>query len=105
MTVLGQKHDKSLDTYTSHYDPRVNVCFVRVNSFGSAGPASVTDVIYDAFGGRVYATYIWVNPLKRKFWEVPPSECDVEIPGKPEEQCTSTDAFNQLTEKYFGVAP
>jgi len=94
--------DKPEYSYTSHYDPAVNVCYVRVHTFG-ANPPSVTDVVYDAFGGRVFASYIWVNGQNKKFWEVSPSECDIEIPGKPEEKCTSDTEFDELTDKYFGV--
>ena len=58
-----------LYSYTSHCDPTVNVCYVRVHSFGGT-PPSVSDVVYDAFGGRVYAIYIWVNAQNKKYWEV-----------------------------------
>jgi hypothetical protein len=94
--------DKPLYSYTSHYDPTVNVCYVRVHTFG-ANPPSVSDAVYDAFGGRVYASYIWIGDHKKKYWEVPPTECDINIPGKPVERCTSSDEFDELTEKYFGV--
>jgi hypothetical protein len=57
----------ALDTYTSHYDPTVNVCYIRVHSL-AGNPPLVTDVVYDAFGGRVYANYLWVNPQNKKYW-------------------------------------
>lgn len=98
-----KKKNPPITSYTSHYDPAVNVCYVRINSFGGVDSAAVSDVVYDAFGGRVYATYIWVNPLKKKFYEVPPSECEINIPGKPLEKCNSSEEFNELAEKYFGV--
>jgi hypothetical protein len=43
----------SFDTYTSHYDPVVNVCYIRVHSF-SAQIAVFSYVFYDAFGGRTF---------------------------------------------------
>ncbi len=97
-----KKKNPPISSYTSHYDPTVNVCYVRINSF-SANPASVSAVVYDAFGGRVFASYVWVNPQGKQFWEVSPSECDIEIPGKPDEKCTTDTQFDELTEKYFGV--
>ena len=96
------KDKNNTSSYTSHYDPTVNVCYVRVHSMGWK-PASVADVVYDAFGGRVYANYIWVNSRNKRYWEVPPSMCEIHIPGKAEETCKSDKEFDELTEKYFGV--
>ena len=64
----------------------------------------VSDVVYDAFGGRVYATYIWINSEGKKFWEVAPTECEIDIPGNPDQHCKSDTEFDELTEHYFGIA-
>lgn len=91
-----------IGSYTSHYDPTVNVCYVRVHSIGGKNPM-VADVVYDAFGGRVYANYMWINSQNKKYWEVSPSQCEIDIPGRPDEKCATSAEFDQLTEKYFGV--
>jgi hypothetical protein len=93
----------ALDTYTSHYDPTVNVCYIRVNSTSTKKFPIVADVVYDAFGGRIYANYMWINSQNKKFWEVPPSTCEIHIPGKPDEICKTATEFDELTAKYFGV--
>ena len=85
------------DDYTSHYDPTVNVCYIRIHSVGT-NPAMVADVVYDAFGGREYGNYTWM------YSEVAPTTCEIRIPGKPVEKCNSPEEFDRLTEKYFGVA-
>lgn len=95
-------HEK-YDAYTSHYEPTVNVCYIRVNSTSVKKFPIVTDVVYDAFGGRIYANYMWINSQNKKFWEVPPSKCEIYIPDKPVEKCNSAEEFNKLTGKYFGV--
>jgi len=97
-----KKKNPPISNYTSHYDPLVNVCYVRIHSMYS-NPAMVSDIVYDAFGGRVYANFSWINSQSKKFWEVPPSECEVNIPGKPDEKCATDVEFDELTEKYFGV--
>jgi hypothetical protein len=56
--------NKPIYSYTSHYDPVVNVCYVRIHSFGGK-PPSVSDLVYDAFGGRVYATIYGTTPSTR----------------------------------------
>lgn len=76
----------SLDSYTSHYDPTVNVCYIRVHSF-AGNPPVVADVVYDAFGGRVYANYVWINSQNKEYWGVSPSTCEIHVPGKPDETC------------------
>jgi hypothetical protein len=82
--------------YTSRYDPSVNVCYVRV--YYAAGD-TVVDTVYDAFGGRVYAAYGWTG----SHGDVP-TICKIFIPGKPVQLCISTTEFNELVERYFGVA-
>jgi hypothetical protein len=97
--------DRDLDSYTSHYDPIVNVCYVRIDRLSSEGGAPSSSVIItDAFEGRVYADYFWINPHGKKYWEVAPSDCQVSIPAKDTIKCNSSDEFDSLTEKYFGTA-
>ena len=97
------RHESSLDSYTSHYDPTVNVCYVRIESY-AGNPLVLTDVVYDAFGGRMYANYMWTNPHNKKGWDAPPTQCEIHIPDKPDETCKTAEEFDDLTEKYFGVA-
>jgi hypothetical protein len=98
------KKNPPVTSYTSHYDPTENICYVRVDSLSVDKTGnSVSAVVYDAFGGRVYANYIWINSQGKKYWEVAPTECDISIPGKPEQQCKSDTEFDELTEQYFGV--
>ena len=96
------KKNPPISDYTSHYEPSVNVCYVRIHSM-YANPAMVSDAVYDAFGGRVYANYVWVSSQGQKYAELSPSECGIYIPGKADETCKTAKEFNDLTEKYFGV--
>jgi hypothetical protein len=84
-------------SYTSHYDPSVNVCYVRVY-FVSGKPALITDTVYDAFGGRVYANFAWTGKLGNE-----PTVCRIRIPSKPVELCSSPKEFDDLVKKYFDV--
>lgn len=92
------------DSYTSHYDPTVNVCFTRVDSISADKFPVISDVVYDAFGGRIFANYLWVNSQNKQAWEVSPSRCEIHIPGKPDVICKTDTEFDELTEKYFGVS-
>ena len=86
----------AISDYTSRYDPSVNVCYVRVYYVGGD---TVVDAVYDAFGGRVYASY----GLITSHGDVP-TMCKIFIPNKPVQVCKSTSEFNELVERYFGVA-
>jgi hypothetical protein len=90
--------------FTSHYDARANVCYIMVHDARvSYGNPTVSVVVYDAFEGRVYANYMWINSQKKKYWEVAPMECDVKPRGQPEIVCKSSDEFEELIDKYFGI--
>src|SRR5581483_7390055 len=55
-------HPNETTGYTSHYDPQVNVCYILVHYVeASKNGVSVSDDVYDAFEGREYAAYIWIN--------------------------------------------
>lgn len=84
----------AIDSYTSHYEPTVNVCYVRIHSILEA-PVVISNVVYDAFGGRLYANYSLVQPGI--------VTCEIHIPDKPVEKCKSAEDFDALAEKYFGV--
>ena len=91
-----------MDYYTSHYDPTVNVCYVRIHSFDKK---FFGEVIYDAFGGREFASFSWIYDGNKLPSEVSPITCEIHVPGKPEEKCKTQKQFDELTEKYFGVTP
>lgn len=81
----------------------MNVCYIRVDTI-AANHSMATSVVYDAFGGRVYANYMWIKSQNKKFWEVAPSQCEIHLLSKPDETCRTADEFDELTDKYFGVS-
>jgi hypothetical protein len=99
------KEDPSgMNGYTSHFDPSANVCYVWVR-WGKIdkGGVSFADTISDAFEGRIYASYIWVNLKGKKYWEVTPTLCSVKPRGQDEITCKSEEEFVSLVDKYFGI--
>ena len=97
--------DKPISDYTSHFDPQKNVCYVRISA-ATVSKRGVTNsvVIYDAFERRTFANFLWVNNSGKKYWEVKPLECEVHPQQQPTAYCNSSDEFNELVEKWFGVA-
>lgn len=97
--------DNPAADYTSHFDPQKNVCYVRISAT-TASKQSVTNsvVVYDAFERRVFANYFWVNSEGKKYWEVKPTMCEVHPQQQTTVYCHSSEEFNNLVEKWFGVA-
>ena len=89
--------------FTSHYDTESRVCYILVHVARDAG-LTVSYTVFDAVEGRSYASYIWVNPQKKKFWEVSPAECMISPRGGEKIQCKDSDEFDALVDKYFGIA-
>jgi hypothetical protein len=111
----AQAHQKFVETYpaedpnaptvyTSHYDPRVNVCFMMVHRITTNQDSSmIWYEVDDAFEGRVYASYLSVNSTKA-VGQVTPRDCTVRPFGEQPTTCKSSDEFEALVEKRFGIA-
>jgi hypothetical protein len=99
------KEDPSgMNGYTSHFDPSVSVCYVWVRwAQIDKNGASFADTISDAFEGRVYASYMWMNLQHKQAAEVAPTTCSVKPRGQDEITCTSEEEFDRLVDKYFGI--
>lgn len=95
-----------MNGYTSHFDPATNTCYVWIH-FSTIDDKTVTlaDTISDAFEGRLYASYLWFNPLNagKKFWEVKPMTCSVKPRKQGEITCKTEEEFDSLVDKYFGI--
>jgi hypothetical protein len=89
--------------FTSHYDPKVNVCYIMIHVFPKAGEMAWSEVVFDAFELRVYASIIWDNPEHKKYWEVVPLECYIKPVGSDKAFCHSADEFEALIDKHFGI--
>jgi hypothetical protein len=86
--------------YTSHYDARANVCYIMVHQGAHGGMVGFSYLVYDAFEGRVYGSYVWVNSENKT-----PVACWVKPLGQKKIQCKTDDEFEELVDKYFGIGP
>jgi hypothetical protein len=91
-------------SFTNHYDSKLSICYIWIHGLKSENKSiSVSDVVYNAFEGRTYASYLWINSEGKKYWEVSPMECSVKPRGQEEILCKSSDEFDQLVDRYFGI--
>ena len=90
--------------FTSHFDTKSNICYILVHGGGTyLGHASVNYLVFDAYEGRVYASYDWFNNQDKKYWEVTPIECNVKPRNTDAINCKTDDEFESLIDKYFSI--
>jgi hypothetical protein len=90
--------------FTSHFDQKNNICYILVNG----GPMmnrkpAFSSMVFDAYEGRQYADYFWMNTDNKKYWEVAPLLCNVQPRNAEQILCQSDEEFTSLIEKYFGI--
>jgi hypothetical protein len=96
---------KDMAGYESHYSPELKRCFVATSlTDAKTNPKVIwtTRSVYDAFEGKEYATYMWHTVEDKKYWEVPPFQCEVTLPSGEKKICHSDDEFSELIRPYMG---
>ncbi|HWY54260.1 MAG TPA: hypothetical protein VNZ03_07340 [Terriglobales bacterium] len=89
--------------FTNHFNPKLNKCFMEIqdtDAKSSPGTIFTTKTLSDAFEGKVYGNYSWGTQKGKKYWEVPPLECDVVLPTGEKKICHSSDEFDELIKVY-----
>jgi hypothetical protein len=90
--------------FTNHYDNRLNKCFMQIQDTDThtiPGTIITSKQLADAFEGKVFGNYIWRTQKGKKFWEVPPLECDVILPSGEKTVCHSSEEFDALVKQYM----
>ena len=89
--------------YQSHYNPQLNRCFMLLKTTG-AGHKNVgdeNDFLVDANENRIYAEYTWIPQEGKKYWEVPPVDCQL-MPSLTEKtECHSEGEFMAFVARYM----
>ncbi len=90
--------------FTNHFNSKLNKCFMEiVNTDAKSSPGTIitSKTLSDAFEGKVYGNYIWSTQKGKKYWEVPPLECDVALSTGEKKICHSSDEFDELIKVYM----
>lgn len=92
------------DAYISHYDEIAQKCFMGVQSRMPSGTETmIFQSVWDAVGGEVYGSYVWATRPGKKYWEVPPIQCQVTTLSGERILCKDDDEFDDLSRKNFGI--
>ena len=90
--------------FTNHYSGKMARCFVIISATRVDGNVSSVDKnLSDAFEGKTYGSYTWINREHKKYWEVAPSECKVTLPSGEEKTCQSDEEWDQLVKAYMDL--
>lgn len=95
----------NMSQFGNHYNRELGKCFILTEQEGTTGGTPYTNkILSDANEGRAYGVYMWMNPERKKFWEVPPSMCRLTLPSGEDVDCKSSDEFDSLVEDSFGLS-
>jgi hypothetical protein len=99
----GWKAQKDhIASFGSHYNTKLNRCFIEIEDFNQVGTNSVTTKsVIDAFEGKPYGAYMWKSDAVKKYWEVPPMGCEVTVADGTKKTCKSADEFDELVRPYM----
>jgi hypothetical protein len=99
---LGWKESNGVNnpnvvTYQNHYNKAIGKCLPLIENYL---PGSQFLTLLDAYEGHIYASYSWFSRENKKYWEVPPTTCEVSVSelsrskdGENKKACASRDEF------------
>lgn len=88
--------------YQSHYNTKSGKCLMLVeitNMFG--GQSNTSAYLMDANERRNYASYLWISRKDKKYWEVPPTSCELTPSLRDKKLCTSREEFDAFVAGYM----
>ena len=90
--------------FTNHYNEKLNRCFMLVEETdvkSDPGTIWTNKTLLDAFEGKELATYSWHSDKVKKYWQVPPFQCEVTLPSGEKKICNSGAEFDELIKVYM----
>ena len=84
--------------YESHYNTKLKKCLMLIETQMSTGNL-VT--LMDAYERRGFASYVWVMCEGKKYWEVPPTFCELTPTHSEKKYCADRDGFDAFVASYM----
>jgi hypothetical protein len=99
---VGKMFTTVSSDYQSHYNTKLKKCLMLVDATRMVGDQSSTTVyLTDAFERRIYASYLWISQKGKKYWEVPPSTCELTPSLRQKKNCTTRAEFDTFVADYM----
>lgn len=91
---------KKLATYSSHYNDKLQKCFMRIDTSTEESGADVTfETVMDAFESKGYAEFIW--KVDHNSGDSKSMRCSAILPTGEAITCTSPEEFDALVKQYM----
>jgi hypothetical protein len=91
-----------LSDYQSHYNTKLKKCLILIQATSMRGNQFSTSVhLSDAYERRIYASYIWISEQGKKYWEVPPTSCELIPSLRQKKSCTTREEFDNFVAQYM----
>jgi hypothetical protein len=89
--------------YQSHYNTKTGKCLMLVETTDmlAGGTSSTTAYLMDANERRQYATYLWMSRKDKKYWEVPPTVCELDPSLREKQTCKTREEFDGFVAGYL----
>jgi hypothetical protein len=88
--------------YQSHYNTRLGKCLMLVETtYMSGSEFTTTAQLMDAKERRLYATYGWRSKEGKRYWEVPPTTCELTPSLREKKLCSSREEFDAFAANYM----
>lgn len=87
---------KQTDEFVSHYNTKLNRCFVLVKHGITHVKDIYTENLFDAIERKQYGSYAWAMKEDKKYWEVKPLICQT-----LDKLCNADYVFNEFVKKYM----
>jgi hypothetical protein len=84
--------------YESHYNTKLKKCLMLVETQASTGNSAM---LMDAYERRTYAFYLWISRNDKKYWEVPPTSCELAPTHSEKKYCADRDEFDAFVASYM----
>jgi hypothetical protein len=88
--------------YQSHYNTKIKKCLLLLETLHALGNELSTSVtLTDAYERRTYASYLWISRENKKYWDVPPSECELIPTLREKRTCATREEFDAFVAEYM----
>jgi hypothetical protein len=90
--------------FTNHYNEKLNRCFMLIEKTDAKlDPGTIwrTKILADAYEGRTIGLFSWHTEKGKKYWEVPPFQCEMMPPSGEKAICKSEAEFDEFVKTYM----
>jgi hypothetical protein len=97
---LGLESNKSA-SYKGHFSTGLNQCYELIESTDASLDTLWKRVTLYEADGKVFGSYAWHSAPDQKPADIPPFNCDVQMPTGEHKSCSSETEFRFLADTYM----